>query len=181
MGNETINDTTFNQGLIICDKSGNDILNINASDFFGECKTIKEVESRRSKILQWGEKLKQLPQVEWDVKHRFAGGLYLREIKMAKGSFVIGKIHSTQHFNIIVSGECLVASVDGVQHIKAPYTFVSEAGVQKCVLNITDVIWQTTHVTNETNIDTIVNNVTVNHYSELDIDFIVDKIVSKKL
>ena len=84
------------------------------------------------------------------VKHMFANGLYCREIFIPKGVKIIGKIHATQHFNTILTGECLVITTKQEKHIKAPHTFVSEAGEQKAVLALTDVTWQTYHVTDKT-------------------------------
>ena len=88
----------------------------------------------------------QLPQVECPVTHRFAPGVYLREIHMPAETFVIGHKHNTTHFNIIIQGSCLV-SIDGkARTLKAPETFVSEAGVRKVLYTLEDMIWQTVHV-----------------------------------
>lgn len=91
-------------------------------------------------------------QVDCPVKHMFAPGVYIREIFMPEDTFIIGKIHKTSHFNEVISGECrVVTPASGkVEYYKAGDIFVSEAGVQKVVYNITDVVWRTVHV-NQTN------------------------------
>jgi len=156
------------------------VLAINLSrDFLGKCATVEEIQQRRDLVTAWGKRLALQPQVECPVTNRFAGGLYLREIFMPAGSFVIGKIHSTQHFNIIVSGECLIATTDGVKHVRAPYTFISEPGVQKCVLNLTDVLWQTTHVTDSKDPEEIVESLTVCDYADLDTDFAINELLGE--
>lgn len=116
------------------------------------------IERRQDKITSLATALMALPaeqHIECPVTHRFTPGCYLREIFMPTGTLIVGKIHKTEHFNIVLAGECLVATVEGIKHIKAPYTFVSAAGVQKVVYVIKDCIWQTTHVTEETDLDKI--------------------------
>lgn len=82
-----------------------------------------------------------LPQVECPLVHTFAPGVYCREITMpgatkehSHGTFIIGKKHKTKHVNIVLTGRASVL-IDGVlTEIKAPSTFVSEAGCRKVLL-----------------------------------------------
>ena len=96
---------------------------------------------------------------ECPVVHRFADNCYLREILMPKGTLIVGKIHKTQHFNVILTGSCSVYTRDGVEHYTAPATFISDAGVQKVVLCHEDVRWQTLHVTDKTDLAEIEKDV----------------------
>lgn len=99
------------------------------------------------------EHMRGMPQTECPVTHRFAPGVYLREIFMPADTVVIGKIHKTEHFNIILRGACLIVHDDGRREVlKAPDTFVSKAGVQKVLYILEDTIWQTVHVTDETDL-----------------------------
>ena len=104
------------------------------------------------------------------VKHRFTPGCYLREIFMPKGTRVIGKIHSTEHFNILLTGKVTVITAEGSEYMEAPHTFVSKAGVQKVVLMHEDCIWQTVHVTNSTDLEEIEKEVIAESYNDLIID-----------
>lgn len=108
------------------------------------------------------------------VKHHFAKGLYCREILIPKGTRIVGKIHATEHFNTIVQGECLVITTTEEKHIKAPYLWVTKAGEQKAVLALTDVIWQTYHVTDKTDIDEIEKDVIVERFEDLPEDVLLD-------
>ena len=101
------------------------------------------------------------------VVHRFADGCYLREIFMPQGARVIGKIHATEHFNILLTGRVTVITAEGSQEITAPYTFVSKSGVQKVVIIHEDCLWQTVHVTDKTNIDEIDEEIIVEDYDQL--------------
>lgn len=104
------------------------------------------------------------------VTHRFTKGCYLREISMPKGTRIIGKIHATEHFNILLTGSVTVITAEGYEHITAPYTFISKAGVQKVVIIHEDCVWQTVHVTDKTDLDEIEKEVIVEKYDDLLID-----------
>jgi hypothetical protein len=99
------------------------------------------------------QELAKLDQVECPVQHHFAPGVYLREIFMPAGTVVIGKIHKTEHFNIIERGLCSIVHDDGRhEYLCAPMTFVSKAGVQKVLYIHEDTVWKTIHVTEETDL-----------------------------
>lgn len=98
-----------------------------------------------------GRVLAGLPQAQCPLIHRFAPGVYLREIHMPADTIVIGKVHRTEHFNVLIRGSCLIVHDDGRrEELRAPLTFVSKAGVQKVLYITEDMIWQTIHVTPET-------------------------------
>lgn len=102
------------------------------------------------------ERLEELclhqPQVEMPLTHRFAPGVYFREIFMPAGTFVIGHEHKTEHFNVVLSGRALVLIEGKTEEIKAPCVFLSGAGVRKVLLIEEDMRWVTIHATHETDI-----------------------------
>lgn len=118
---------------------------------------------------------------ECPVTHRFAPGCYLREIFMPKGTRIIGKIHATEHFNILLSGKVTVITAEGDEYIEAPCTFISKAGVQKVVIIHEDCIWQTVHVTDSLDLDDIEKEVIVESYEELNIDGLLSNGAGVKL
>lgn len=100
------------------------------------------------------EHMRKLPQTDCPVKHHFSPGLYLREISMPAGTVVIGRIHKTEHFNILVQGSCAIVHEDFTREVlRAPMVFVSKAGVQKALVILEDMIWMTTHVSDETDLN----------------------------
>jgi hypothetical protein len=101
------------------------------------------------------------------VKHHFAPGQYAREIIMPAGSVGIGKIHRHAHVNVISQGEGEVATEFGRMAYKAPMTFVSEPGVKRVVHCHTDTVWTTFHVTNETDVAKIEEEVIAPSYDVL--------------
>lgn len=112
--------------------------------------------SIRSHVTQLVQELSSLPQVDCRIAHHFSPGLYMREIFMPADTIVIGKVHKTEHFNILVKGSCFIVHDDGSHDLlRAPMTFVSKAGVQKTLYIVEDMIWMTTHVTDETDVSVI--------------------------
>jgi hypothetical protein len=108
-------------------------------------------ESFAARLAELGHEMANLAQVQCPLTHRFAPGVYLREISMPAGTVVIGKVHKTEHFNVLIQGACLIAHPDGrLEELRAPMTFVSKAGVQKALYILEDMIWQTIHPTSET-------------------------------
>jgi len=136
----------------------------------------QEIAKNREAILSMADLLKakvlagELLSQDCPVTHRFTKGCYLREILMPAGTRIIGKIHATEHFNILLTGKVTVVTAEGSEYIEAPYTFVSKAGVQKVVFIHEDCLWQTVHVTDKTNIEEIEKEVIVEDYDQLLID-----------
>lgn len=108
----------------------------------------------KDKIAYLIQEMGILPQQACPLKHYFAPGVYIREIFMPAGSVVIGKIHKTEHFNIIQQGSVCLMSEDGSREIlTGPCTFVSNAGVQKVLRIIEDTVWSTVHITEERDLE----------------------------
>ena len=97
-------------------------------------------------------RLLSLPQVPMPLTHRFAPGVYLREIFMPAGTFVIGHEHKTEHFNVVLSGRARVLIEGAVVEIKGPAVFVSKPGVRKVLMILEDMRWATVHPTTETDL-----------------------------
>lgn len=85
--------------------------------------------------------------------HDFSPGLYLRRILMPKDWFIIGKTHKTRHMNIILLGSAQVMIEGELKLIQAGDVFESGPGVKKVLYILEDMIWMTTHVTEETDIE----------------------------
>lgn len=101
------------------------------------------------------EELTKYPQTECPNLHDFAPGVYLRRILMPAGTFVIGKRHKTEHFNIVLSGSAKVM-IDGViRDVRGGDIFVSPANCKKVLFIQEDMVWATVHPTEETDLKTL--------------------------
>lgn len=125
-------------------------------------------QSFRANVLFLQEKMNEHEQVECPVKHHFSGNSYAREIFMPAGTLVVGKIHRHAHLNVISQGECYVLTEGGVEHLKAPITFVSLPETKRVVYCVNDVIWTTCHVTDNTDVGAIENELIAPTYNDLD-------------
>jgi hypothetical protein len=111
---------------------------------------ILAIEQSLCKIVEPGERSDQFP-----LTHRFADGVYAREILLPAGSLVVGKIHRYGHLNVITKGLVSVLTEDGVQVLKAPLTFISKPGTKRVVFAHEDTVWTTFHGTNPNEVNDI--------------------------
>lgn len=110
-----------------------------------------------------------LPQVEMPVSNYFSKGLYAREIFIPKDTFIVGKIHRFENFNILLKGKLTIFSMEGKHTVEAPFSIVSPAGVKRVAYAHEDSIWTVVHATEETDLDKIEEEVIVKNYEELDL------------
>lgn len=110
--------------------------------------------------------------------HTFSDGVYVREVFMPQGSFIVGHVHKTRHINIVSTGKALVWMNGEIHEITAPFTFESEAGVRKVLLILEDMFWSTVHVTKEKDLDIITDMIIDKSKSkDLDIEFINKQLI----
>ncbi len=129
--------------------------------------------AKREKILALQDLMVSLPDEEkFDLEalteHFFAPGVYARMFFIEKGSIVVGKIHKTEHLNIICKGKCSVSTEDGPLTLEGPCIVTSRPGIKKAVYAIEDTTWITIHVTDETDLDEIEKQVIAKDYEELE-------------
>lgn len=110
--------------------------------------------------------------------HRFSNGVYSREIFMPKGQIIVGHVHNTRHLNIVLSGKARVWDGKSVRVITAPFTFESEAGVRKVLYIEEDMLWQTIHVTEETDV-LVLEDTLIDKSLSKDIDKILEIATNK--
>lgn len=123
-------------------------------------------EVARQKIVRLEAILRPMEQVDCRVMHHHAPGAYGRECHLPAGSLVIGKIHKHAHINVVSKGRVTVFTEAGEREIEAPCTFVSEPGAKRVVLAHADTVWTTVHVTNETDLSRIEDQVIAKSYDE---------------
>lgn len=103
------------------------------------------------------EMLHNLPQAECPVIHRFSPGLYIRELSMAAGLFVIGHYQKTHHLNIFLKGKVRMVGPEGeVTELTAPMIFTAPPG-RKSGYILEDTVWLNVYPTTETDISKLEN------------------------
>lgn len=121
----------------------------------------------RKNVMLVQEEMLKYEQVNCPLKHHFAPGAYAREILLPKGSLVIGKIHKHAHINVISKGCVSVMTEEGRKDLRAPCTFVSEVGTKRAVFAHEDTVWTTVHVSNETDLAKLEEEIIAKTYDEI--------------
>lgn len=86
-------------------------------------------------------------QADCSVTHRFGPGIYIRELAVNAGSYIIGHAHKHEHMNALVSGRVTVFLEDGSQvELTGPTTFVAPAGRKMAYVH-EDMVWQNIYAT----------------------------------
>tara|TARA_Y100001972_G_scaffold127676_1_gene185279 strand:+ start:7173 stop:7658 length:486 start_codon:yes stop_codon:yes gene_type:complete len=100
--------------------------------------------------------------------HKFSDGMYVREIFIPAGCFVVGKIHKHDHPNFLLSGETIVVTEEGTQELKGPLSMVSKAGTKRALYAKTDLVWVTVHLnpTNTTDLTKLEKEIIAPSYLE---------------
>lgn len=107
----------------------------------------------REKITFLERKMSRLPQIEVGLSHYFKNGMYAREMRVPKGTFISGKIHSTGTIGVLAQGSMRVWGEDGVMKIvTAPYIHTAEPGFKRVGWATEDVVWVTIHRTDSTDL-----------------------------
>lgn len=125
------------------------------------------VEKIREVIRDLEEKMRGMPQIEVPLTHYFSEGVYGREIRMAKGTFLVGKIHKFRAMNVLSQGEVTVLSIDGPMRFKAPHTFVSSPGAKRVIYAHEDAVWTNFHGTDETDVEKIEKHFIAENYDDI--------------
>lgn len=121
----------------------------------------------RERVLAFEAFAETLPQVGIPTTHEFIDGLYKRQITLPAGTLATGKIHPVDHMDVMLSGEMLIATESGYDHLVAPLTLTSRAGVKKAGQSLTDVVWVTYHPTRSTTVEDVEKEIFAMEFNEI--------------
>jgi len=100
--------------------------------------------------------------------HEFADGCYIRTIFMPAGTVITSKIHKVCHPYFVMTGKVRVVTEEGNVEISAPYHGITPAGTKRAIHVLEDCFWTTVHVTNETDLDKIEEQIIAKNFDELE-------------
>lgn len=116
----------------------------------------KKIDALEDWLLDQPEVQRELP-----VKHIFTPGLYAREVYMFQGALGTTNIHLTCHPFVISQGVVSVWTDEtGWQLIRAPFTGITKPGTRRVLYIHEDTVWTTFHVTDETDPEEIMRQIT---------------------
>jgi quercetin dioxygenase-like cupin family protein len=104
-------------------------------------------EEMRGKILELERAMLARPDlhIEFKTVHHFAPGIYMRELHIPKGAILTGKIHKTEHLNILSQGRLIVWTEDGMKELSASTVVKSLPGIKRAGHALEDSVWITVH------------------------------------
>ena len=105
--------------------------------------TVVCLDTTQAKVDALEVEMRKHPAVEIPVRHYFATGLYAREITIPAGVLAVGKIHRTQHINVLSKGSVSLVTPTGSMVGAAPYTWVVEPGKKAAAYAHEETVWTT--------------------------------------
>lgn len=99
----------------------------------------------REDIERLEARMRTMEQIPIEPVHHFAEGIYAREILIRAGTILTGKVHSTEHLNIVSKGRIVVWTEDGMKEVAAPCTLISRPGTKRVGFALEDTVWTTIH------------------------------------
>jgi hypothetical protein len=109
----------------------------------------------REQIEMLQAQLLKLPQVEPKTTHRFADGMYAREVFRTAGTLIVGKVHKKEHFFVVLAGELTLWTEAGMKRVTAPFIWVSQPGTKRVTYAHTDAIALTVHQVSSRDLESI--------------------------
>jgi hypothetical protein len=144
------------------------------ADFSKDLELTDELRSqRRARIVEFESALMSIEgsigdnQINEQVEHHFATGVYGREMFIPSGQLIVSKIHRGKTMNFIMQGVISVISEQGYHTYEAPYVFVSSPFTKRIVIAHTDVIWATAQGSHSTDLAELENELIAKDFTEL--------------
>ena len=110
---------------------------------------------------------------ECPVINNFSNGVYTRSVFMPRGAIIVGKKHKTRHLNMVMSGKARVWMDGVIRDIQAPDIIESHEGCRKILIILEDMWWTTIHVTEETDVVEIENDIIDHDDMDIDLQLII--------
>jgi hypothetical protein len=100
--------------------------------------------------------------------HNFVDGAYVRELFIPKDMFFVTKLHKKTHPFFIMKGCVSIYSEDGIKKIWAPFYNITKSGTKRVMYTHEDTVLVTVHVTNETDLAKIEEEIIAKDYKEVE-------------
>lgn len=114
-----------------------------------------QVVSLAERVAQLEAEMLEFPQARCPVVHRFAKGLYIREVTIPAGVFAIGHAQKHEHLCVMVRGSVIMVGPDGArQRFDAPLTYVSGPG-RKAGYVVEEMTWLNVYPTDSKDVEAL--------------------------
>lgn len=126
----------------------------------------------RSGAIALEEHIKSLPnglgEDPFPLVHKFADGMYIRQIAVPAQTLTVTKIHKQTHPFFLLKGTISILTEEGVKKFTAPYSGITKVGTKRIIFHHDEVVFTTVHATKETDIDKIEDEVIAKNFDEID-------------
>lgn len=150
----------------------NDLIEITEHDkkvvhdlFFNRIRT-------RDDIVRFGQFIENHPsnlgKDPFPLFHRFADGMYTREMHVPKGAIIVGAIHKNPYHINVLKGKIWVVNEFEAKEIEAPFSFTANAGVKNIGYVLEDLVWIDTSRTDKETVEEAEKDLFCDTYEELD-------------
>lgn len=129
--------------------------------------SLPAIKANIDKLRRLEEEMLKHEQVDIQITHHFAPGVYAREMFVPAGVMLVGKIHRHAHLNIMSQGEATVVMEEGRKRVRAPFTFVSAPGTKRAFYAHEDTVWTTIHPTDETDLEKLEEDIIAKDFEDL--------------
>lgn len=109
----------------------------------------------REAIMALQGELANLPQLDLETLHYFVHGMYARQINIPAGTTLVGKIHKTEHFFMLLKGDMTLWTEDGMRRVQAPYVACAKPGIKRVGFAHEDSVCINVHATELTDLEQI--------------------------
>lgn len=114
--------------------------------YLAECQPDKIVVSPSRKSVERLEAhLLQLPEVEIKTEHRFAPGIYIRQVTIPAGVVATGAACKIEHLSVMVRGRMRALADGAMRDIDGYHEWIAPAGVKRVGVALEETVWFTVY------------------------------------
>lgn len=99
--------------------------------------------------------------VDMNLVHHFADGIYVRQLTIPAGTVIIGKKHKKECVNIMLKGDITIYADGDMERFTDHYIGVAPAGTQKAARAHKDTIWLCIHAVDNDNLEEIEKDIII--------------------
>jgi len=126
----------------------------------------------REKVVSFEERIRQLDGVLlgncFPLVHKFADGIYIRQITVPAQTLTVTKIHAQTHPFFILKGTVSILTENGMEKHSAPYSGITKVGTKRVIWHHVEVVLTAVHRTDSVDVAEIEAEVTVEGFDGLE-------------
>ena len=125
----------------------------------------------REKAVEFEERIKKIDGAMvgdcFPLVHKFADGIYIRQITVPPQTLTVTKIHAQTHPFFILKGTVTILTENGVEKVSAPYSGITKAGTKRVIFHHDEVVLTTVHRTDKVDLAEIEGEVIASNFEGL--------------